>query len=278
MPLSSSKQRRNTVYDLTALRIHHDDFRIPSAETNYRYRRDKKITRDVRGNWVAKDAGGMGKVPWYKKVEDEGEGDEGEGEDIDLDGVERRVSKRKRGKEKDNPEEEEGEDEDEDEGEGKDSSSGSEEEYRRGHRRHFYEDLSYLDDPVEVQQPSGSLPVPDSVSIITSLRCKTFQDSMGFIVYVCRTSLRLFTTLQVYITTTWDNYMILKFALHNSDKCTCKIHRNRLVKKTRQRYKQSSRESSTTKEQRKIGLTRRMRNRSTRTRMKMKTKMKNLDP
>ena len=78
MPLSSSKQRRNTVYDSTALRIHHDDFRIPSAETNYRYKRDKKITRDVRGNWVAKDAGGTAKVPWYKKVEDEDEGGEGE--------------------------------------------------------------------------------------------------------------------------------------------------------------------------------------------------------
>ena len=45
MPLSSSKQRRNTVYDLTALRIHHDDFRIRFAEGS------RSATLAERGKW-----------------------------------------------------------------------------------------------------------------------------------------------------------------------------------------------------------------------------------
>lgn len=143
-----AKQRRNTVYDLTALRIHHDDFRIPSSDSNYRYRRDKKITRDVRGNWIAKDAGGTGKVPWYKKV-DGGEDDE-EGKEMEVD--------EKKGENiADNTEREDGD--------GNGDESSEDEEYRRGQRRRFYEDMSYLDEHADIQQPSGSMPVPDSVSM-----------------------------------------------------------------------------------------------------------------
>lgn len=186
-----SKQRRNTVYDLTALRIHHDDFRIPSSDSNYRYRRDKKIIRDVRGNWIAKDAGGTGKIPWYTKV-DGGEGEEEEdGEDMEV--------------EKDEDGEGEGNTEKEDEG-----GSSEDEEYRRGQRRRFYEDMSYLNDHVEPQQPSGSMPVPDSVS--TTLILDAVVQSLLFL---CRTSLKLFTTLQVYTTTTWVNYMIQNVVLRN---------------------------------------------------------------
>lgn len=144
-----SKQRRNTVYDLTALRIHHDDFRIPSSDSNYRYRRDKKIIRDVRGNWIAKDAGGTGKIPWYTKV------DGGEEEEEEEEGME--VDMHKDGEAVQG----EGDTEKEDEG-----GSSEDEEYRRGQRRRFYEDMSYLDDHVDPQQPSGSMPVPDSVSSI----------------------------------------------------------------------------------------------------------------
>lgn len=157
-----SKQRRNTVYDLAALRIHHDDFRIPSADSNYRYRRDKKIARDVRGNWIAKDAGGTGKIAWYTKV------DGGEEEDEDVEDME--VGEDKDGEVTQG----EGNTEKEDGG-----GSSEDEEYRRGQRRRFYEDMSYLDDHVDPQQPSGSMPVPDSVSTILILReCST--EFMGF--------------------------------------------------------------------------------------------------
>ncbi|CAL1699997.1 unnamed protein product [Somion occarium] len=138
-------QRRNTVYDLAALRIHHDDFRIPSSDSNYAYRRDKKITRDVRGNWIAKDAGGTGRVPLYKKISDDEEG--GSEEKRDDEGETTQF-------EDEVEEEEEGEGEEEEE-EG--------EEYRRRQRRRFYEDMSYLEHKAnDLPHPPGTMPVPES--------------------------------------------------------------------------------------------------------------------
>ncbi len=55
-------RRRTTVHDLAALRVHRDGSRVANSDTNSSSRRAKYTIRDARGNWVAKDAGGLGTV------------------------------------------------------------------------------------------------------------------------------------------------------------------------------------------------------------------------
>ncbi|OCH94504.1 hypothetical protein OBBRIDRAFT_823441 [Obba rivulosa] len=55
-------KRRSTVHDLAALRLHPDGSRVQNADTNVQLRKGKAAARDARGNWIARDAGGSGKV------------------------------------------------------------------------------------------------------------------------------------------------------------------------------------------------------------------------
>ena len=75
-------RRRTTVHDLAALRVHRDGTRVANSDSNSSSRRAKYTTRDARGNWVAKDAGGLGTVPLRPTVSQppEGEQDDDGGE------------------------------------------------------------------------------------------------------------------------------------------------------------------------------------------------------
>lgn len=58
-----SQRRYNTVHDLAALRLHPDGSRVSTSSVqNVRPRGAKHVTQDARGNWIARDAGGLGRV------------------------------------------------------------------------------------------------------------------------------------------------------------------------------------------------------------------------
>ncbi|KAF5358631.1 hypothetical protein D9758_007760 [Tetrapyrgos nigripes] len=58
-----STPRLSTVYDLSSLRLHTDGSSVSQTDKNRQPRRSKLSVRDSRGNWIAKDAGGLGNVP-----------------------------------------------------------------------------------------------------------------------------------------------------------------------------------------------------------------------
>lgn len=58
----SGNKRRSTVHDLTSLRLHPDGTKVKNAETNLKPRKAKYATKDAKGNWIAQDAGGLGRV------------------------------------------------------------------------------------------------------------------------------------------------------------------------------------------------------------------------
>lgn len=67
--VSMNVPRRSTVYDLASLRLHTDGSRVyQSSSTNLKPRNAKFALRDIRGNWIARDAGGTAKVPRWKNV------------------------------------------------------------------------------------------------------------------------------------------------------------------------------------------------------------------
>ncbi|KAI0638633.1 hypothetical protein C8Q77DRAFT_1070779 [Trametes polyzona] len=55
-------RRRSTVHDLAALRLHRDGTRVLNSDTNRSSRRAKYAVHDSRGNWIARDAGGLANV------------------------------------------------------------------------------------------------------------------------------------------------------------------------------------------------------------------------
>ncbi|TFY75670.1 hypothetical protein EWM64_g8343 [Hericium alpestre] len=121
---SSHPLRRNTVHDLAALRLHPDGSRVPPnphpAETAHilHPRLSHYTAKDARGNWIARDAAGLGTVKKKRKaVADEtaeedaevreglDEGGEGQGQSVAEEGDEggprtksgrRRAEKRRR--------------------------------------------------------------------------------------------------------------------------------------------------------------------------------------
>ena len=58
---SDPQKRFTTVHDRAALRIHPDGTRVAARESRY-------ATQDLRGNWVAVNAGGAGKVKKRKRA------------------------------------------------------------------------------------------------------------------------------------------------------------------------------------------------------------------
>ncbi|KAK7059115.1 hypothetical protein VNI00_001740 [Paramarasmius palmivorus] len=65
--------RQSTVYDLSSLRLHANSERVQSDR---RFRRSQLAVRDSRGNWIAKDAGGLGRVTRYRTIRDKEQGRE----------------------------------------------------------------------------------------------------------------------------------------------------------------------------------------------------------
>ncbi|KAI0832876.1 hypothetical protein BC628DRAFT_1309391 [Trametes gibbosa] len=55
-------RRRSTVHDLAALRLHRDGTRVLNSDTNLSSRRAKYAAKDSRGNWIARDAGGLANI------------------------------------------------------------------------------------------------------------------------------------------------------------------------------------------------------------------------
>lgn len=55
-------KRKSTVHDLSSLRLHPDGSRVGSSSSNVRPRSAKYVVKDLRGNWIARDAAGRGTV------------------------------------------------------------------------------------------------------------------------------------------------------------------------------------------------------------------------
>lgn len=55
--------RYSTIYDAADLRLHPDGTRIPLTKANYHPRNASKTSRNAKGSWIAKDAGGRHRLP-----------------------------------------------------------------------------------------------------------------------------------------------------------------------------------------------------------------------
>jgi hypothetical protein len=78
-PFLKMPGRRTTVYDLTNLRLHADGKRVKRSPQGLAGSVGaKKVVQDVRGNWIANDAGGSGTVKRRKtrrQIEDDSDGE-----------------------------------------------------------------------------------------------------------------------------------------------------------------------------------------------------------
>lgn len=137
-----TSRRRSTVHDLAALRLHPDGTRVQNSESNLRLRRAKYTARDGRGNWFARDAGGVGTVKTRRNPVRMSEGVQ-EAEVFDLTGADRGEG----------PSTPQGTRERADEEQEKEFKDG-----RAKKRRRFAEDLSFLE----------SSPVPSTSAIPTA--------------------------------------------------------------------------------------------------------------
>jgi len=83
--LAMSTRRLNTVHDLASLRLHPDGTRIQNNNKNLRIRGAKYAARDSKGNWFARDAGGIGRVKqrWAKARDEDAKEDSSTGTDED---------------------------------------------------------------------------------------------------------------------------------------------------------------------------------------------------
>lgn len=70
-----SGRRLNTVYDYSSLRIHPDGSRVEQSSRNLRPRTSRTSIQDSRGNWIARDAGGLGIIRRYRRVREEIDGE-----------------------------------------------------------------------------------------------------------------------------------------------------------------------------------------------------------
>ncbi|KAK2464844.1 hypothetical protein APHAL10511_003143 [Amanita phalloides] len=146
-----SDPRSSTVYDYTSLRLHRNGRRVAQSDDNYtlsKYRR--YAVKDSSGNWIAKDAGGLGTVRmrFGKRIAAR----DGDGECVSI-GSEGVVQERAR----------EGEQEDEWLLVEKERKLG----YQARRRRDFEEDLDFLDASQHSSSMSAfgqkpCLPVPSS--------------------------------------------------------------------------------------------------------------------
>ncbi|TBU45203.1 hypothetical protein BD309DRAFT_956803 [Dichomitus squalens] len=83
--MDTNARRRTTVHDVAALRIHRDGTRVANSDTNRRSRRAKYTVRDARGNWIAKDAGGLGTVTSRPGASKEDDGQDEDASEVEAD-------------------------------------------------------------------------------------------------------------------------------------------------------------------------------------------------
>lgn len=57
-----SIRRKSTTHDLATLRLHPDGSRVQQSSINRQPRRAQQTVPDIRGNWIAQDAGGRANV------------------------------------------------------------------------------------------------------------------------------------------------------------------------------------------------------------------------
>lgn len=81
----TTSQRWSTVHDLATLRLHRDGTRVKNSDSNLLSRRVKYSARDARGNWFARDAGGLGTVKRRRTITREDNNQEEE--EFDLNAV-----------------------------------------------------------------------------------------------------------------------------------------------------------------------------------------------
>lgn len=137
-----SGRRLNTVYDYSSLRIHPDGSRVEQSSRNLRPRTSRTSIQDSRGNWIARDAGGLGTIGRYRRVREETDGEFislGEGESVDTGrkgkGKAKAVGYRKR-------------------------------DDRAAKRRKFVHDFDFLETSIsDTPTQPGALPLPSSVNI-----------------------------------------------------------------------------------------------------------------
>ena len=81
-------KRRATVHDFSSLLLHPDGTRIKQSDANTRSKgKNKYAVKDHRGNWIALDAGGVGRVKTrYTAKEVDSERDEGEDDEAPIAG------------------------------------------------------------------------------------------------------------------------------------------------------------------------------------------------
>ncbi len=156
----SAVKRRSTVHDLASLRLHPDGTRVANSEQNNRPRHAKYVVKDSRGNWIARDAGGLGQVKQRRAARPEqGAADGGQvgGNDEEVGDEVGRSSSKAKGKQR--AREEDGE---VDEDVPRDS--------RAKRRKHFQEDFNFCDPahPEELLLPpfQPAVPFPTSVSLL----------------------------------------------------------------------------------------------------------------
>ncbi|KAI0694375.1 hypothetical protein C8T65DRAFT_711013 [Cerioporus squamosus] len=142
-------RRRSTVHDLAALRLHRDSSRVLNSDTNFSSRRAKYALRDARGNWIAQDAGGLGKVKQRRSASEPDQGRDATEPEADEEGTDDVQSSPTKDKGKERARE-----------------SGSDDEdvslnRRAQKRRRFDEDLSYL----EARSQSLSVHIPNEEGI-----------------------------------------------------------------------------------------------------------------
>jgi len=73
--------RLSTVFDYSNLRLHSDGTRVYQKSTNLRPNFVRTVVQDSRSNWIARDAGGSGKVPTHRKVKKPKQNQDDEDED-----------------------------------------------------------------------------------------------------------------------------------------------------------------------------------------------------
>jgi len=75
-----TEPRRSTVYDYSELRLHPDGTRVYQKPTNLRPAIAKVSVQNARSTWIARDAGGPGSVPKFRKKRGKVESTENEPE------------------------------------------------------------------------------------------------------------------------------------------------------------------------------------------------------
>ncbi|KAF9819464.1 hypothetical protein IEO21_02072 [Rhodonia placenta] len=143
-----SLKRYSTVHDLSALRLHPDGSRVQNRDANRSLRKANYVALDARGNWIARDAGGIGAVKVRRTVrteedENSGNGQCDHGEEFELkddsssDGSEYEAGPSRKSRAK-----------------GK-RKAGHEPKGTRAHkRRRFHEDYSFLGNTTSAQVPT----------------------------------------------------------------------------------------------------------------------------